>query len=101
MSERMIAIRCSSEVNRWMDSVMIVPVERAAEIAQVLQRRFAGIWELEGESYGDTMREVAYENGIEAIALCDYDEDTDEPTADWEAYCDRVYRRMQVIEIDI
>lgn len=101
MSERLMAIRCSSEANLWMDGVMIVPVERAAEIAQMLQRRFTGIWELEGESYGNIMREVAYENGIEAIALCDYDEDTDEPTVDWEAYCDRVYRRMQVIQIDI
>ena len=34
MSENTVAIRCKSEMNRWMDSVMVVPQEQADDIEQ-------------------------------------------------------------------
>lgn len=82
MSENMVAIRCKSETNRWMDSVMIVPQERANDIEQSIKERMRG-FERNGSCYGDVMREIAQAAGIESLALCDYDEDTDEPTDAW------------------
>ena len=47
------------------------------------------------------MREIAQAAGIESLALCDYDEDTDEPTDAWCEYCAGLSQKMPVIEIDI
>ena len=78
MSENAVAIRCKSEMNRWMDSVMVVPQEQADDIEQSIKERMRG-FERNGSCYGDVMREIAQAAGIESLALCDYDEDTDEP----------------------
>ena len=37
MSENTVAIRCKSEMNRWMDSVMVVPQEQADDIEQSIK----------------------------------------------------------------
>lgn len=50
MSENMVAIRCKSETNRWMDSVMIVPQERANDIEQSIKERMRG-FERNGSCY--------------------------------------------------
>ena len=100
MSENMVAIRCKSETNRWMDSVMIVPQERANDIEQSIKERMRG-FERNGSCYGDVMREIAQAAGIESLALCDYDEDTDEPTDAWCEYCAGLSQKMPVIEIDL
>lgn len=47
------------------------------------------------------MREIAQAAGIESLALCDYDEDTDEPTDAWCEYCAGLSQKMPVIEIDL
>ena len=39
MSENTVAIRCKSEMNRWMDSVMVVPQEQADDIEQNIKER--------------------------------------------------------------
>lgn len=100
MSENMVAIRCKSEMNRWMDSVMVVPQEQADDIEQSIKERMRG-FERNGSCYGDVMREIAQAAGIESLALCDYDEDTDEPTDAWCEYCAGLSQKMPVIEIDI
>lgn len=56
MSENMVAIRCKSEMNRWMDSVMVVPQEQADDIEQSIKERMRG-FERNGSCYGDVMRE--------------------------------------------
>lgn len=99
MDENFVAIRCSSDMNRWMDGIMIVPREQSEKIADRFRKRFADFWKTE-RGFGDVFQEVAKEFG-NAYIVCDYDEETDEPLETWEAYCDRVYRRMQVIQIDI
>lgn len=100
MSENTVAIRCKSEMNRWMDSVMIVPQEQADNIEQKIKERMRG-FERNGSCYGDVMREIAQAAGIESLALCDYDESTDEPTDAWCAYCASLSQKMPVIEIDL
>lgn len=100
MSENMVAIRCKSEMNRWMDSVMVVPQEQADDIEQSIKERMRG-FERNGSCYGDVMREIAQAAGIESLALCDYDEDTDEPTDAWCEYCAGLSQKMPVIEIDL
>ena len=100
MSENTVAIRCKSEMNRWMDSVMVVPQEQADDIEQSIKERMRG-FERNGSCYGDVMREIAQAAGIESLALCDYDEDTDEPTDAWCEYCAGLSQKMPVIEIDI
>lgn len=55
MSENMVAIRCKSEMNRWMDSVMVVPQEQADDIEQSIKERMRG-FERNGSCYGDVMR---------------------------------------------
>lgn len=100
MSENMVAIRCKSEMNRWMDSVMVVPQEQADDIEQSIKERMHG-FERNGSCYGDVMREIAQAAGVESLALCDYDEDTDEPTDAWYEYCAGLSRKMPVIEIDL
>lgn len=42
MSENTVAIRCKSEMNRWMDSVMVVPQEQADDIEQSIKERMRG-----------------------------------------------------------
>lgn len=100
MSENTVAIRCKSEMNRWMDSVMVVPQEQADDIEQSIKERMRG-FERNGSCYGDVMREIAQAAGIESLALCDYDEDTDEPTDAWCEYCAGLSQKMPVIEIDL
>lgn len=100
MSENTVAIRCKSEMNRWMDSVMVVPQEQADDIEQNIKERMRG-FERNGSCYGDVMREIAQAAGIESLALCDYDEDTDEPTDAWCEYCAGLSQKMPVIEIDL
>ena len=100
MSENMVAIRCKSEMNRWMDSVMVVPQEQADDIEQSIKERMRG-FERNGSCYGDVMREIAQDAGIESLALCDYDEDMDEPTDAWCEYCAGLSQKMPVIEIDL
>lgn len=100
MSENTVAIRCKSEMNRWMDSVMVVPQEQADDIEQSIKERMRG-FERNGSCYGDVMREIAQAAGVENLALCDYDEDTDEPTDAWCEYCAGLSQKMPVIEIDI
>ena len=100
MSENMVAIRCKSETNRWMDSVMVVPQEQADDIEQSIKERMRG-FERNGSCYGDVMRDIAQAAGIESLALCDYDEDTDEPTDAWCEYCAGLGQKMPVIEIDL
>ena len=100
MSENTVAIRCKSEMNRWMDSVMVVPQEQADDIEQSIKERMRG-FERNGSCYGDVMREIAQAAGIESLALCDYDEDTDEPTDAWCEYCASLSQKMPVIEIDL
>lgn len=100
MSENMVAIRCKSELNPWMDSVMVVPQEQADDIEQSIKERMRG-FERNGSCYGDVMREIAQAAGIESLALCDYDEDTDEPTDAWCEYCAGLSQKMPVIEIDL
>lgn len=100
MSENMVAIRCKSETNRWMDSVMVVPQERADDIERSIKEWMRG-FERNGSCYGDVMREIAQAAGIESLALCDYDEDTDEPTDAWCEYCAGLGQKMPVIEIDL
>ena len=100
MSENMVAIRCKSELNPWMDCVMVVPQEQADDIEQSIKERMRG-FERNGSCYGDVMREIAQAAGIESLALCDYDEDTDEPTDAWCEYCAGLSQKMPVIEIDI
>ena len=58
-------------------------------------------FERNGSCYGDVMREIAQAAGIESLALCDYDEDTDEPTDAWCEYCAGLSQKMPVIEIDL
>ena len=58
MSENTVAIRCKSEMNRWMDSVMVVPQEQADDIEQSIKERMRG-FERNGSCYGDVMREIA------------------------------------------
>lgn len=99
MTENVVAIRCSSELNTWMDGIMVVPQEMSEKIAARLRERFAGLWELE-KGFGDIIREVAEEFN-EMYVLCWYDEATDEPTEAWETYCNRLHRIMPVIEIDV
>ena len=55
MSENTVAIRCKSEMNRWMDSVMVVPQEQADDIEQSIKERMRG-FERNGSCYGDVMR---------------------------------------------
>ena len=74
MSENMVAIRCKSELNPWMDCVMVVPQEQADDIEQSIKERMRG-FERNGSCYGDVMREIAQAAGIESLTLCDYDED--------------------------
>lgn len=93
----MVAIRCSSDTNHWMDGIIIIPRERLDETKKRLQERFADLWEQEG-TYGDIIHDVAEEY---EYALCDYDETTDEPTKAWEAYCNSIYRQMEVIEMEV
>ena len=62
MSENMVAIRCKSEMNRWMDSVMVVPQEQADDIEQSIKERMRG-FERNGSCYGDVMREIAQDAG--------------------------------------
>ena len=100
MSENTVAIRCKSEMNRWLDSVMVVPQEQADDIEQSIKERMRG-FERNGSCYGDVMREIAQAAGIESLALCDYDEDTDEPTDAWCEYCAGLSQKMPVIEIDL
>ena len=100
MSENMVAIRCKSELNPWMDCVMVVPQEQADDIEQSIKERMRG-FERNGSCYGDVMREIAQAAGIESLALCDYDEDTDEPTDAWCEYCAGLSQKMPVIEIDL
>ena len=100
MSENTVAIRCKSEMNRWMDSVMVVPQEQTDDIEQSIKERMRG-FERNGSCYGDVMREIAQAAGIESLALCDYDEDTDEPTDAWCEYCAGLSQKMPVIEIDL
>ena len=100
MSENMVAIRCKSELNPWMDCVMVVPQEQADDIEQSIKERMRG-FERNGSCYGDVMREIAQAAGIESLTLCDYDEDTDEPTDAWCEYCAGLSQKMPVIEIDI
>lgn len=100
MSENMVAIRCKSELNPWMDCVMVVPQEQADDIEQSIKERMRG-FERNGSCYGDVMREIAQAAGIESLTLCDYDEDTDEPTDAWCEYCAGLSQKMPVIEIDL
>lgn len=100
MNDKLVAIRCASEMNHWMDSILIVPSEQAESIEQSLRERFSS-FKNECVCYGDLIREVASGAEIESLKLCDYDERTDEPTKAWEKYCDRIYQKMPVIEIDI
>lgn len=100
MSEKRVAIRCKSDTNRWMDSVMVVPREQADDIEQSIKERMRG-FERNGFCYGDVMRELAQDAGIESLALCDYDESTDKPTDAWREYCADLSQRMPVVEIDI
>lgn len=100
MNDKLVAIRCTSDMNHWMDSVLIVPREQADSIEQSLRDRFSSFGS-ESVCYGDLIREVARNARIESFKLCDYDERTDEPTKAWERYCDRIYQKMPVIEIDI
>ena len=100
MSKNFVAIRCKSETNRWMDSVMVVPQERADDIERSIKEQMRG-FERNGSCYGDVMREIAQAAGIESLALCDYDESTDEPTDAWREYCAGLSQKMPIIEIDI
>lgn len=100
MSENMVAIRCKSELNPWMDCVMVVPQEQADSIEQDIMERMCG-FERSDSCYGDVMREIAQDAGIESLVLCDYDEDTDEPTDAWCEYCAALSQKMPVIEIDL
>lgn len=100
MSENMVAIRCKSELNPWMDCVMVVPQEQADSIERDIMERMCG-FERSDSCYGDVMREIAQDAGIESLVLCDYDEITDEPTDAWCEYCAGLSQKMPVIEIDI
>lgn len=58
MSENTVAIRCKSEMNRWMDSVMVVRQDQPDDIEQSIKERMRG-FERNGSCYGDVMREIA------------------------------------------
>jgi hypothetical protein len=79
---------------------MVVPQEQADDIEQSIKERMRG-FERNGSCYGDVMREIAQAAGIESLTLCDYDEDTDEPTDAWCEYCAGLSQKMPVIEIDL
>ncbi len=100
MNKNFVTIRCKSETNRWMDSVMVVPQKQVDDIVRRIKERMRG-FERNGSCYADVIRELAQDAGIERLDLCDYDESTDKPTDAWREYCAGLSQKMPVVEIDI
>lgn len=99
--DTVFAVRAFSEMNPWIDCFVIVPVDCLHAIKHVKHAMELYCAD-EEQCYGDLIR--AAMSDIECpykLLLCEYDEETDEPTEFWKSLCIWITRTIPVHEVCI
>lgn len=102
--ETISAVHATAAMNSWMDCFVLVEPKDIQQTARVVRKAYDEFWnDADGRfCYGDAMKEAMDKLGCRyRLLLCDYDEDTDEPTDFWEKLSDWIRWSLPTYEVQV
>lgn len=97
-----VAVHYAAHTSDWIECFVFTSEENAQEVGDAVRRAMNEYWDSDDLCYGDILEDELEKTGLPfKLVLCNFDDMTDEPTAEWEAYSAAVYQDTTVIEIEI
>ena len=97
-----VAVHYAAHTSDWIECFAFTSEENAQEVGEAVRRAMNEYWGSDDLCYGDILEYELEKIGLPfKLVLCDFDEMTDAPTAEWGAFSAAVYRDTTVIEIEI
>lgn len=98
------AVHATAAMNSWMDCFVLVEPKDIQQTARAVRKAYDEFWnDADGRfCYGDAIKEAMDKLGCRyRLLLCDYDEDTDEPTDFWEKLSDWIRWSLPTYEVQV
>lgn len=93
-----VGLRWYADMNDWMDCCVYVPREYEGRATKVIKTAINEFWDQNDQCYGDMIEDGLIDADIPfMIEYCEYDDETDEVSPEWEEHFD--YLRSRGIPI--
>lgn len=104
MTSNFSGIRWFSELNPWMDCIVIVQKEDAEKAMFVMKKAIDKIWDEEGpyETYGDIIEKNFFDSGIDIhwSLFYDADQEDDKYSDIWEKLVETIQKSIPITIVE-